>query len=384
VLMVTGAYHPEFSAGGLQCRAIARELNGRADFAVLTTATTADLPVHDHVEGVPVTRVHVEPGRRRVTPMFAMAWSLIRLLRRRDLVHVQGFSRKNVIVVMMARAFGRPVIVHLQTARHDEPQTIRAQGRLAWWAFASAAYYIAVSAGLQQRFLEGGLPAERIEQVPNGVDTGRFRPASSDEQQRLRRQLRLPMDRPLVLFVGVMTPDKQPHVLLDAWADAERQRRLGATLVFVGATDPRLFELTDRLAEQMQQRLAAIEGGERVHFVPPTADIDLYYRAADVVVMPSLREGLPNVVLEAMATGLPVIASRLRGSTDTIIEDGVNGRLVEPGDRAGFAAAIADILCEPATAARLGAAARRTVVERYDIGCIAERWLAVYDQVLSR
>lgn len=383
VLFVTGAYAPEFSAGGLQCQAVARVLKGRAAISVLTTSTTAGLPARTEVEGVPVTRVHVKLGESPLRSTGVMVGALRELLPDVDVIHIQGFSMKNVLLMAMARWFRRPVIVHLQTARHDEPETIGARGVLAWWAFSSADYYLAVSAGLHERYLAGGLPPDRIECVPNGVDTTRFQPSSVDQRMRLRRELGFPADAPLILFVGVISPDKQPHVLLDAWAEAEEQHRLGATLVFVGATDPRLFELNDRLADQMQQRLAAIEGGDRVRFVPPTRDIERYYRAADVLVMPSIREGLPNVVLEAMASGLPIVASRLPGSTETLIEDRVNGRLVEPGDRSGFAAAIADVLRDPAGASRLGAAARRTAEERYSIELVADRWLATYQRVLS-
>jgi glycosyltransferase involved in cell wall biosynthesis len=385
VLWITGAYFPEFSAGGLQCQAVAREIRGRISVAVLTTATTPTLPAYAEVEGVGVTRVRVEPGgSRSLAASAAMTAALMRLLPRADIVHVQGFSTKNVLVLAMARLFGRPVVIHLQTSRHDEPEHIRPLGRLAWWAFSSADYYLAVSQGLLRCYLDAGLPADRIEELPNGVDVARFRPAVGDERSALRQQLGLPIDRPLILFVGVMSPDKQPQVLLDAWEEAERRRPLQSTVVFVGATDPRLFELKDGLAEQLKQRLVDLGAVDQVRFVPPTPSIELYYRAADVVVMPSIREGLPNVVLEAMASGLPVIASRLPGSTDTMIDDGVNGRLVEPGDRSGFASAIVDVLSDGAAAARMGAAARRTVEERYRIGDIAERWLGAYHRALSR
>ena len=313
VLFVTGAYAPEFSAGGLQCQAVARVIGNRASVQVLTTSTTPSLQHRDAVGGVPVTRIHVDLGRSALPSSAAMTAALMRLLPRVDVVHVQGFSKKNVLLTALARVFARPVIVHLQTAKHDEPQTIEAQGRLAWWAFTSADRYFAVSRNLAQRYLDAGLPAERIQEIPNGVDVTRFFPATDTERRELRQRLGLPVDRPLILFVGVISPDKQPHVLLDAWAQLESRERLGSTLMFVGATDPRLFELEGRLAEQLQERLAQVADGDRVRFAGPTREIEHYYRAADLVVMPSIREGLPNVVLEAMACGLPVVASRLPG-----------------------------------------------------------------------
>ena len=383
VLLVTGAYAPEFSAGGLQCQAVARVIGNRVSMQVLTTSTTPDMEDHADVDGVPVTRIHVELGRSSALSSSApMIAALTRLLPRVDVVHVHGFSKKNVLLAALARLFAKPAILHLHTARHDEPQTIHAQGRLAWWAFTSADRYLAVSRNLAERYLAAGLPAERLREIPNGVDVTRFSPATDIERRELRHRLGLPADRPLILFVGVMSPDKQPHVLLDAWGRFESDQQLGSMLMFVGATDPRLFELEGRLAEQLQERLAQIAGGDRVRFASPSREIENYYRAADLLVMPSLREGLPVVVLEAMACGLPVIASRLPGSTDTVITDGVDGRLVQPGDIAGFADAIGELLCDRARAEQLGVAARRTVEERYRIELVAEQWLSSYDELL--
>ena len=187
-----------------------------------------------------------------------------------------------------------------------------------------------------------------------------------------------------MLFVGVMSRDKQPDVLYEAWAQRQRQAVDHSTLVFVGATNPSLFELGDRLADRLK---AAAEGGglsPRVRFVAPTPRIEDYFRAADVFVMPSAREGLPIVLLEAMACGLPCVASLLPGSTDTIVRDGVNGRLVPPGDSAALGRVLAEVLASPAEAARLGTAARATIEERYTIEAVAEQWLGAYRDVLSR
>lgn len=386
MLLVTGAYFPEFSAGGLQSRAVAARLRDRASFNVLTTATTPSLPASAIVDGVPVRRVCVSMGSRwsAVVASVRMARELVAVLPRVSLVHVQGYSSKHILVTVMARLFRRPVILHLQTSMHDEPQTVRAQGAQAWWAFRSADQYLSVSPGLTQRYLEAGLPADRIREIPNGVDAARFSPASAAERRALRRRLHLPADRPIVLFVGVMMPDKQPHVLFDAWLQMRRATGIVSTLVFVGASNPKLYELADRLAERVRAAADASGFGADVLFVPPTSAIEEYFRAADVFAMPSAREGLPIVLLEAMACGLPVVASHLPGSTDTMIKPGVNGVLVPPGDVAGFAAGLARLLSNSDEAAPLGAAARRTVEDRYTIEHVAGQWLDAYHEVLGR
>ena len=385
-MLITGAYFPEMSSGGLQSQAAARALHGRMDIVVLTTSTDPALPAHDIVEGVPVSRICVDVESRwsLVMATLRMTTELLRLLPRVNFAHIQGYSTKNILVSVLAKLFARPLILHLQTAKHDEPETVKTQGRLAWWAYSTADLYLSVSPGLTARYLAAGLPADRIREIPNGVDATRFSPASAEERWALRRRLNLPLERPLILFVGVISPDKQPHVLLDAWLRLQSDPALASTLVFVGATDPTLFELGGRLIDQLQATVAASGFADRVVFVPPTNQVQDYFRAADMYVMPSVREGMPIALLEAMACGLPAVASRLPGSTDTMIEPGVNGLLVPPGDVAAFADGLARLLSNPDEAARLGAAARLTVESRYTMERVAEQWLDAYQEVLGR
>jgi glycosyltransferase involved in cell wall biosynthesis len=386
VLAVTGAYAPELSSGGLQSRAVARALQGRAIFHVLTTATNASLPVHDVVDAVPVTRIFMK-ARSRMSQWRALG-RFFRHLRTQlpavSVVHVQGVSAKNIIIAAMSKTFRRPLIVHLQTSLHDEPPAIRSQGVLAWWAFRSADAYISVSRNLTTAFLEAGLPADRIREVPNGVDTTRFHPATADDRRQLREQLGLPPDLPILLFVGVVAPDKQPHVLIKAWAALQEAADTRCAVVFIGATDPSLFELDGRAIDDLRAEAVKSRAAERVFFIPPTPLIEDYYRAADVLVMPSAREGMPNVLLEAMACGLAVVASRLPGSTTTLIDDDGNGLLCPVGDVAAFTAAIGRVLQDGALGARLGTAARATIEDRYRIELVAEQWLAVYRELASQ
>ncbi len=385
-LFVTGAYAPEFSAGGLQSQYAARALAGRATVLVLTTATNPTLPRHDLVDGVPVSRVVVNLASRwtRLLTMWRLFVELWRLLPQVDVVHVQGFSTKNIAVAALAKLFSRPALLHLQTSLHDEPATVRSLGSLAWWAYSTADLYLSVSRGLTEHYLAAGLPAERIREIPNGADATRFSPASPDERLVLRKRLNLPTDRPIILFVGLISPDKQPHVLLEAWVQTQQNLAFASTVVFVGATDPALFELGGRLIDQLRTTAQASGFTDRVIFVPPTDQIQDYFRAADMYVMPSIREGMPIALLEAMACGLACVASRLPGATDTMVEDGVSGRLVAPGDVDGFATAIGSLLADPATAARMGIAARRIVEDRYTMERVADMWLDAYNEVLGR
>jgi glycosyltransferase involved in cell wall biosynthesis len=381
VLMVTGAYFPEISSSGVQCRNMARLLAGRAEVHVLTTAVDPRLPRHDSVDGVPVTRIRVDVRSvvSKVRAFRRMFLDLFRMVRQSDLVHLHGYSSKNVLVTAMAKMFRKPIVLSLHTSGFDEPDVIARHGRLALWAFKAADLYLSVSRGLVETYLAYGMPADRILEVPNGIDLDRFKPATTEERGALRRRLNLPDDRPVVTFVGFFSRDKQPRVLFDAWLQLTKDRGIETTLVFVGATKSAYFEVDDLIGDQMRRDAEAAGLSDRLIFTGSTHHVEDYFRAADLFVLPSKREGLPVALLEAMASGLPCVASRLPGSTETIIDDGVNGLLVPPGDRKALAGAMASVLGDAQLAAALSAAARATVERRFANADIADRWLDAYD-----
>ena len=385
VLMVTGAYYPETSSGGEQCRIMAEHLRGRAEVQVLTTSVDPVLPRHDTIEGIPVTRIRVDVRSTvsRLRALRRMVIDLLRLTRRTDIVHLHGYSAKNVVVTLVARMMGKPIVMTLHTAGHDEPEAIGRHGRLARWAFRSADLYMSVSQGLVDAFLASGMPREKIALVPNGIDIDRFTPADAAERASLRDRLELGGDRPVIVFVGFFSTDKQPRVLFDAWLQLQTTARIDATLLFVGATNSTYFEVDNAIAPAMQAAAAAAGVADRLHFAGVTRDVPAYLRAADLFVLPSRREGLPVALLEAMACGLPCVASRLTGSTDAIIEPGVNGLLTPPGDVAALVEAIAALLDNAAERRRLGLAARATVKERFSSDGTADRWLDAYESLPS-
>jgi glycosyltransferase involved in cell wall biosynthesis len=383
--MVTGAYYPELSGGGLQARAVVRELRGDADFCVLTTSTDAALPSNATEDGVPIRRVLVdtESATSQAAAFARIASAFVRFAPRVDIVNQHGFSRKAIMLRSMSRALGKKFVLTLQTGGVDEPSGARALGAAAYRAFAGADMYLSVSPGLSRAYLEAGLPPDKLRQVCNAVDVDRFAPVSPEERAAIRAQLRLPRDVPIVLFVGLFTRDKRPDGLYRAWSRVAAQHP--SALVFIGLTRPTTHRDVDpALARTIRERAKADGLSDRVFFVEPTTAIARYFSAADIFALPSIREGLSIALLEAMSSGLACVASRLPGSTDVVIEHGANGLLVAPDDEEALAAGIGSLVASPAAIARLGAAARQTVLERYSIQRTASAWLEAYREVLQR
>jgi glycosyltransferase involved in cell wall biosynthesis len=385
VLLIVGAYHPEISAAGLQSQGVAAALGKRVRFSVLVTAVDPALAPDEVVDGVKVSRVNVDV-RSRLSKTGASIRLVSRLAEMRstvDVIHVHGISAKNVPVALMARALGKPIVLTLHTSGQDEPQAAAAQGSLARWAFTAARLVLPVSPNLVRRCEEAGLDASAVRLTPNGVDTGRFRPPTPDERVRLRCELQWPDRDPVIAFVGFFSRDKRPDLLFRAWSRLAAEGRL-SKLVYIGATASPYFEIDRSMAAHIRAEAARLGRSDDVLFVESTHAVDRYLRAADVFVLSSVREAHPLALLEAMSCGLPVIASRIPGSTDVVIDDGVNGCLVTPDDETGMTEALSALLRHPERARQIGSRARDTVVSRYDIRQTAERWLDAYRAVLGQ
>lgn len=383
VLMVTGAYYPEVSGAGVQCRTLVNALKDQVDFSVLTTTLDRRLPLEDVVDSVAVYRIPVDP-----TSPFSLVRAALRLVRlfvtlrsRFQIVHLHGFSRKTRLVILLARCFRKRIIQKLTSAGHDDPLSIRTSGRAAFWWYSRADLYFGVSARLQELYHSSGLPREKFWLVPNGVDVERFRLGDRGERRALRRALGLPEELTLILFVGFFSLEKCPDLLFKAWTRTLVEDLPATGLVFVGATRSRYFEVDLGLAQRIRVEAHDLGVEKRVIFVEVTHEIEKYYRAADVFVLPSSREGLPNSLLEAMATGLPCVVSRLPGVTDGVIDHGVNGLLFPPGDVAALEGALRLLLQDLTRAQELGRKARETVEGRYSITQTAARCLEAYQRL---
>jgi glycosyltransferase involved in cell wall biosynthesis len=245
-------------------------------------------------------------------------------------------------------------------------------------ALRRAALLTSCSPELARRVEALGFDAGRTRVIPYGVDSRLFRP-DAGRGRACRERLGLPPDAPVALAVGRMATKKGFHLLV-------------AALPELFARVPELHVLFagggDRLAEL---RAAAARWGERVRFLGAVQHDELpdLYRAADLFVLPAVHDargnvdGLPNVILEAMASGLPIVASAISG-IPLAVEEGVSGRLVEEGDVVALGEAISGLLAGAERRREMGASARRRVERDLTWDAVAARYREGYVAVLSR
>ena len=205
--------------------------------------------------------------------------------------------------------------------------------------------------------------------LPNGVDTRRFCPSSTEEQRHQRDRLGIRF-RQVILHVGRHVALKGVDILIKAFAQTSGSLPASTGLVLLG--DGELTATWKRLAEELGI-------GQAVLFAPTHAEPERYFQAADAFVLPSLQEGMPNALLEAMACGLPCVASNTGGARDTLA-DRFPGQLIEPGDVGALASALARLF-QPSTLA-LGPQMREHVGACFSIDVISQRLIDLYEELI--
>ncbi|CAA9488616.1 MAG: hypothetical protein AVDCRST_MAG38-2489, partial [uncultured Solirubrobacteraceae bacterium] len=257
-----------------------------------------------------------------------------------------------------------PRVVHTEHAYQylDERPALRRPLR---WMSRFVDAFVLVGASMRGYYVEGvGVAAERVSVIVNGVDTARYREAA--DRAAARRAAGLPAGT-LIGSAGRFATVKNFPMLLDAVA-LVRRTRPDVRLVLAG-------DGADRPALEEQAR--ALGYGDAVHFLGWRSDTADVLRCLDVFALTSWTEGLPLVILEAMACGVPVVSTTV-GDIPLILESGKTGHLVPPGDAAALADALAALVDDDVLRRRVGAAGQAFVRAEYSQHTMVERYLAAY------
>ena len=204
--------------------------------------------------------------------------------------------------------------------------------------------------------------------IPNGVDCEIYQSASRADLT----QFGIPPNSQTAIFVGRLDPQKDPLLLLDA------MKRVAAD-----HPDFHLLIVGDGpLHDELSRKLNALQLTDRVHLIGRRQDVPSLLKSCQFLVLPSQWEGMPNVVLEAMASGLPVIATSIEGTTE-LIRHSENGLLISPGSVEEIIAMMSRLLRNPAEAQTLGTAAQATVAAEFTWDTMVDRYCALYRSILD-
>lgn len=298
----------------------------------------------------------------------SIPWRLI--AGRPDILHCHLIP-SNIIAKPLGALLGVPVIInhdHTNDTRRAESALLLAMDR---FSNRFASHIVTVSGSCRDFLIaRESIPARDVTLVPNAIDLRRFSPAAAGGEQA-RNALGVPASARIVAGVGRLNPQKNFSLFLDIAAQlAPRFSDLYFLLAGNGPEEKMLCE-----------KASALGILDRVIFSGYVADTRSVYLAADVLLMPSRYEGLPMTLLEAMAMGLPVVASKLDGIAE-VIDDGSEGFLVPSGDAALFVERTAALLGDSVLSARIAKNARAKIESRFSVERMTSSVEAIYDRCL--
>lgn len=304
----------------------------------------------------------------RMTWVGESRWRPIRLCRiikelRREQTHIVQSAHfyTNLYAAVAARLLG---IKSIGAVRNDLTSELKGHGNMAWGQLHLTGHLITNSELARRRAIDEGIKPEHIEVVPNVVDANEANGQANGNGNGTTR----------ILFAARLTEQKRPDRFLQALQKIVESRPdldFRGIIVGDGPLRPRLEELADSLCLRPKY----------LEFLGELADLKPAYEKSDLVVLTSDWEGTPNVLLEAMGRGLPIVATNV-GGVPELVRNGENGLLVETDDANSVASSIITLIENPQLRTSMGAFGRQVALEKHSPRRLAERLIAVYEKTL--
>ncbi|GAC1640449.1 MAG: hypothetical protein NVS4B12_01730 [Ktedonobacteraceae bacterium] len=415
IYIAISTFHPLVGGAEKQAHAQGHILRERGyESTIVTFRHSKEWAKHETIAGVPVIRTAgFLLGDRKKQPkifqkalyliaLLVMGWTLWRERHKYDLLHVYQLSLLALPAALVCKLSGKPIIVAVRSSGSGKVTGTHETASLLPGPLNPATPWLCVDA---QMWTDGDLEAlvrmgkpfvhytrkvlleihgvivvlsSRMKEyvaahdfllpntqlIPNGVNIQRFSPEAHISSLKARAHT--------VICVSNLRYEKGIDVLLQAWHLVQQQAPQ-ARLILVGSGS---------LQSQLTQLVEALDIQESVEFTGLQSDVVAQLHRADIAVLPSRWEGMPNAVLEAMACAIPCIATRVSGSED-IIQQGVNGLLVEVEDYAAMAKALLTLLNDTALTRSYGRAARITIEQRYSIELVTDTYIKLYHKMVT-
>ncbi|MBI5575795.1 MAG: glycosyltransferase family 4 protein [Deltaproteobacteria bacterium] len=369
VLMVLPEFFPVMGGTEIQALHLSKALRKmNVEVAVLTRMSTRELRKDEVVDGLDVHRVDY-PRISLIGGLMlnlGYSWNLIRNRGTRNIVHFHIGGTHMLLPLLVSKFLGKPTLLKISGWWEMDRGFLKPDGfypSLMRNILFASDRIIAVSDEIRKRLVELGYPGDRIVRFPNGVDTARYYP---DPEGREKRRYRL-------VFAGRLVKEKGIGFLLEALKSL-RSEFPDITLDIVGS---------GREERNMMDLARTMDLADCVSFLGKRDDVGDVLRKAGIYIQPSVSEGLPNSLLEAMACGLPVIVTNVGGMPD-VVEDGRNGFVVRAGDAGSLTDAIRAMIRDPASMKIFSANNVELIRNNYSLDSVAGQYANLYREVLEK
>ena len=367
--MIISQFYPLLGGAEVQAQLLACDLIKRGMKVYVLTRKLKGLPRHEIIEGIPVYREIKTIDWGFLWGIYYIVSVFMFLYKKKndyDIIHchiIQGYH--TFVSVIFKYIFKKKVIVKMSSSGETSDFTLLKEvkfGRLFLRCIRKVDAIISVCKKSTEEILENGFSKDILIEVPNGVDTHKFFKDAQRERKNYSN----------IIYVGRLDNYKGVNYLLSGFKDVlSKVDNVKLTIVGNGPDESLLVD--------MAKNLRIIDN---VVFKGRQEDILSELCSADIFVLPSLSEGMSNVLLEAMSCGLPVVATSVGGNSD-LIKDRYNGILIEPRDSMKLSAAFLELLENEELAKKLGKEARKAVEENYSMDHVVDKYVELYSRIVS-
>jgi len=377
--MVTERYLPIWGGAENQLRQLIPHLIDRGcEVEIVTRRFHESMAVKENLGGVTVHRIGT-PGTGQFAQLKFIICLFIFLFRaasKTDIYHSHGAVKMGAICWLVALIRMRKNVAKIASAGRIPKLSKTLSGRLMLAMFKRSAAIISMTKEIDKELYAVGTPQTIMHPITNGVDCHRFSPASVTQRQDWRIKNGLAPDSWIFLFSSRLVFGKGLDILINGWQEIVAKNPNSYLLVVGSGTDQ-----ADSVEEEVQKRVLE-EKLTNVIFVGETECPEEYLSIADCFVFPSRKEGFPNASMEAMASQLPCVASRI-GGVEAIVDDGETGVLFEPENSKDLAEKCIALLQSSEKKESIGKNARQKMLSVFSFEIIAKCYVKLYGTLLE-
>lgn len=373
ILMIAPQYFPLVGGYERACQRLSEALvNSGNSVTVIAERRDKNWPKYENVNNVKVCRwwCIYKDKLHLLTSMVGLVIYLIKKGRDYDVWHIHQYGFHAAVLVLISKFLSKPVVLKLTSSSEWGIENSLKQSKFSRVLMAlhsKVDAVVALTEETKKEALNFGIVEERIHVLGNGVDTKIYSPSNPNEKKYLKKSLGF-LGRKIVLFVGRLSEEKNIDGLMRAWKSASLSIDPSWCLVIVGQGP---------LEEALVRMSHALNISDSTFFMGYQDNVDQWMKASDIYISTSWFEGLSNSMLEAMATSLPVVVTRVSG-VDGLISDSGAGIAVGVGDMTAIADAITLYANNEDLCMRAGILARDKIEKFYSIDVVASRHQRLY------
>lgn len=383
IVLISLKYPPMYSGYGRQLKSVINAFNfsdKKFKFILLTAFDSSHVESNENLE---VVTFGLDPEFSSSRLTYTFAFKIFRWLHRNSknysVIHCIKAGPEAIAANAISKLKKKPLIIKVAQDElsdkelHTKNPVAKVVKLTRHTLIKSADVFIAISSEIKDNLTKRIASQSKIARIPNGVDTDKFKPVAIHEKEELRQSLSISEDETVVLFVGAINRRKGVHDLLESSANLQLSSK--ARLILCGP------ELEDIEFEKKQKQINRSKTNITIDYRGSVENIEEYMRAADIFVLPSYSEGLPNVVLEAGSTGLPLIGTNIGGTRD-IISHGKNGFIVELGDSDELSHYMEQLIDNKQMRERMAIQSREEIIKRFSLKDVSDKYKQLYSALI--